>query len=143
VALASVSDDVAQVADSDQRLLLRRGSQRLVVFQGCPVSSTTRSLRRAGAKIGLALSSDELRTMTRIDIYDYGFISLRAHSASALDSAITDLARNNWTRQRHDPPQIEDGPGARSQGTNAEPMRNGCVASPVPLTPRNNKTSEL
>ena len=116
-----MSDDVAKSGDSHQRLILRRGSQELVVFRGSPTRATTRSLRRSGAMIGLALSSDELNATAAIDTYDYGFITFRAHTDSALESAIVDLARNNWKRHTQDrqPTDSRSGECAHDAGQRA------------------------
>lgn len=87
-------------AYANHRLVLRRGSQRMILFTACPGRSVVRSLRRAGSMIGLVVSSGERTMMDTIDDYDYVYIHLNHQPAEAIACALRDLVRNNWTRVR-------------------------------------------
>ncbi len=76
---------------------LRRGTQLMVVFRGCPHPSVVLSLRQAQVMIGLALSPDNLKMIRRLDCYSYVFVSSHSRADSALAQAASDLIRANWS----------------------------------------------
>lgn len=76
---------------------LRRGSEVMVLFRGCPHPSALLSLEKLQIAVGVALSPDELQAIHRLDCYDYVFLAARLQAASALKLAVADLARGNWS----------------------------------------------
>ncbi|MHA1566780.1 MAG: hypothetical protein ACTSX7_15825 [Alphaproteobacteria bacterium] len=78
-------------------LTLRRGPQLMVVFGGCPHPSVVQSLRQAQVKIGLALSPNDLKTVSRLDSYSYVLLSSRSFAKSALAQAVSELIGASWS----------------------------------------------
>lgn len=76
--------------------VVRRGCQLMVVFSGCPCPSVAASLRDAGVQIGLALMPGELNKVTKLDYYNYTFISIARNPGQAQKQAVADLASNGW-----------------------------------------------
>ena len=76
---------------------LRRGDHVMALFRGSPSPSALVHLRQLKIPIGIALSSDELRTIQQLDRYCYVFVARRSQTASVLKLALADLARRNWT----------------------------------------------
>lgn len=78
-------------------LTLRRGTQLMVLFGGCPPPSVVLSLRQAQVSIGLALSPNDLKTIRRLDCYSYVLVSSHSRADSALAQAASDLICAKWS----------------------------------------------
>ncbi|MCZ6667032.1 MAG: hypothetical protein O7B81_17165 [Gammaproteobacteria bacterium] len=103
-------------------LTLRRGPQLMVVFHGCPHPSVVQSLRQAQVMIGLALSPNDLKTVSRLDSYSYVLVSSRSHAKSALAQAVSELIGANWSIDDTTPlPSPDTGVGCSMAWLNTQP----------------------
>ena len=89
-----------------QREVVRRGEKLMVVFKGCPPSAEVQQLLNAGVHIGLALSSDDLQDVPKLDHFSYVFAAVGPNRRCPLKRAIADLASNGWTLDDDEVPEV-------------------------------------
>ncbi|MGI9509266.1 MAG: hypothetical protein ACR2QJ_07955 [Geminicoccaceae bacterium] len=69
----------------------------MALYRGCPPPQALAPLKEFKIIIGIALASDELQAIHRLDDYSYVFVARRSQAASTLKLAVADLGRRNWS----------------------------------------------
>ncbi len=78
------------------RIVVRRGDQLMVVFEGYPPAADIQALRSLDVNVGLALSRNGLAGVPTLDGFRYVFVG-GDERCCLLKKAVADLAYNGWS----------------------------------------------